>query len=251
MTIEAYIPKFGYINTTLGSANKSVDTETAKVLELYGNAGTLLNDPECEFKEENYTVFEFDQEAIDQGRESFPNADFRVWNHHNQMNNPEGNIDEPMPWKSDDEKFDVIFSYMKTGNLDPEILANIVRECYDHLNTGGVIIFGTFLREVALNYFIVRRTHEYGVLPPGLVDDTETANVFCLIDNDNIQIDVERVPTSGDDAVVEATHYSWFWNANYLHDYITMAMPDDARVVSRRLPPMWCIHNPILVEKTS
>ena len=167
------------------------------------------------------------------------------------MNNPEGNIDEPMPWASEDEKFDVIFCYMKTGNLDPEILANIVSESYTHLNTGGVITFGAFLREVALNYFIVRRTHEYGVLPPGLVDDTENANVFCLIDNDNVQINTDRVSTSGEESVVESTHYSWFWNAEYLHDFVQLSLPDSARVVSRRLPPMWCIHNPVLVEKTA
>lgn len=250
MTIEAYIPKYGYINTTLGSANKTLDTQNAKVLELYGNAGTLLNDPECEFSEENYTVFEFDSEAIAQGRETFPNADFRKWNHHNQMNNPDGNIDEPMPWQSADETFDLIFCYMKTGNLDPEILSNLLQECYQHLNTGGVIIFGHFLREVALNYFIVRRTHEYGVLQPTLVEDTEQANVFCLIDNDNLQINVDRIPTSGDEAVTDATHYSWFWNADHIHEFVQLALPDDARVVSRRLPPMWCIHNPILVEKT-
>jgi hypothetical protein len=251
MTIEAYIPKFGYINTTLGSSsyNTPVFADT-KILELYGNAGTLLNDPECEFKEENYTVFEFDAEAIEEGREMFPNADFREWNHHNQMNNPEGNIDEPMPWSSPDEKFDIIFSYMKTGNLDPEILKNIIIECYEHLNVGGAIVFGTFIREVALNYFIVRRTHEYGVLPTGLVEDTENADVICLIDNDNLQTNVERVATSGEDAVVEATHYSWFWNAQYLDEYLSINLPDTARIVSRRLPPMWCIHNPIFIEKT-
>ena len=113
MTIEAYIPKHAYFSTSLNPTNIGLEKyENAKVLELYGNAGTLLNDPENKVKEENYTVFDSDQEAIDQGKEDFPNADFRMWNRHNQMNNPSGNIDEPMPFE-EGEMFDCIFSYMK------------------------------------------------------------------------------------------------------------------------------------------
>ena len=64
-------------------------------------------------EEENYTVFEYDQEAIDLGIEDFPDADFRKWNIHNQMNNPGGDIDAPLPFV-DSDKFDLIFTYMKT-----------------------------------------------------------------------------------------------------------------------------------------
>ena len=131
MTIEAYVPKHTFVSTALASANIEMDLSEAKVLELYGNAGTLLNDPENLVEEENYTVFEYDQEAIDLGIEDFPDADFRKWNIHNQMNNPSGDIDAPLPW-SGDEKFDLIFTYMKTANEDPEILFNHLDECYEH-----------------------------------------------------------------------------------------------------------------------
>ena len=69
MTIEAYVPKHSFISTALASANSTLNLAEAKVLELYGNAGTLLNDPENLVEEENYTVFDYDQEAIDLGRE--------------------------------------------------------------------------------------------------------------------------------------------------------------------------------------
>ena len=247
MTIEAYIPKFGYFKTIMDSSNVTVDFANARILELYGNAGTLLNDPENEFSESNYVVFENDAEAIQQGKEDFPSAEFRVWDHHNQMNNPEGIIDAPMPF-NEGEKFDVIVSYMKTGNLDPEILSDVLQTCYEHLSPGGIIIFGCFIREVALNYFVVRRTHEYGMLEPTLVENTENANVFCLINNDDLQVDVERVPTTGDDAVVEATHYTWFWNNAYLEQRLNDQFPE-GEVYTRRLPPMWSIHNPVLIKK--
>ena len=51
MTVEAYTPKVNWINTTLSSKGLSVDFENAKVLELWGNAGTLLKDPENEVAE--------------------------------------------------------------------------------------------------------------------------------------------------------------------------------------------------------
>ena len=46
MTVEAYTPKVNWINTTLSSKGLTVDFENAKVLELFGNAGQLLADPE-------------------------------------------------------------------------------------------------------------------------------------------------------------------------------------------------------------
>lgn len=248
MTIEAYVPKHKYIVTSLQSSNIDIDLSTAKVLELYGNAGTLLNDPENLVAEENYTVFDYDQEAITQGIEDFPNADFRMWNQHNQMNNPGGDVDAPMPFISSD-KFDLIISYMKTANTDPEILDNMLRECYEHLNPGGAIMFGVFVREVALNYFVVRRTHEYGMLDENLVESTEATDVFCLVNNDDIRFE-ERIPTEGDDAVVEATHYTWFWNNEALVQRLSNLFPD-ATIGARRLPPMWSIQSPFTIQKSS
>lgn len=248
MAVESYVPKFSYLNTSLKSAGIELDFENAKILDLYGNAGTLLKDPENKFKESNYVVFDSDEEALETGVEELPEADFRLWNHHNQMNNPDGNIDEPLPFK-DDEKFDVIFSFMKTGNLDPEILDSVVTQCYEHLTTGGVIVFGAFIREVALNYFVVRRTHEYGVLDEKLIETTEDSDCFVLINNDDLRIDVDRVPTSGDDAIVDATHYTWFWRNEALAERMKKLLPH-ARVHARRLPPMWSIHNPYVIQKT-
>ena len=234
MTVEAYQPKCNYINTALSTANVDIDLSNAKVLEIYGNAGQLLADPENVVKEENYTVFETSQDAIQQGIEDYPDVDFRYWNHHNQMNHPSGNIDEPMPW-SGDEKFDFIFCWMKTSNLDPEILDNLTTQCYEHLNPGGVIIWGVYMREVALNYFIVRRTHEYGMVESQLIESSENCKWLTLIDNDVVHIDVDRVPTSGEDACLESTHYSIFWENDALTNRLSNLLPD-AEVVTRRLP---------------
>jgi|TARA_B110000858_G_scaffold198399_1_gene264615 SAM-dependent methyltransferase len=247
MTVEAYTPKVNWINTTLSSKGLTVDFENAKVLELYGNAGQLLADPENVVTQENYTVFEYSQDALDQGIEDFPNADFRMWDHHNQMNNPSGNVNEALPF-SGDEKFDFIFCWMKTANLDPEILDSITQECYQHLNPGGIIMWGIFVREVALNYFIVRRTHEYGMLEPTLIEQSEDCKWLTLIDNDVVFIDSERVATEGDDAHMESTHFTLFWRNKDLVERLENLLPD-ATVYSRSLPPMWSIQNPFVIKK--
>ena len=46
MTVEAYTPKCNYINTAFNTANVNLDLSNAKVLEIFGNAGQLLADPE-------------------------------------------------------------------------------------------------------------------------------------------------------------------------------------------------------------
>jgi hypothetical protein len=69
MTVEAYTPKVNWLNTTLTSKGLDLDFGNAKVLELYGNAGQLLADPENLVKHENYTVFDYSDEAIQQGIE--------------------------------------------------------------------------------------------------------------------------------------------------------------------------------------
>ena len=89
------------------------------------------------------------------------------------------------------------------------------------------------LLDVALNYFIVRRTHEYGTVEPTLIEASENSNWLTLIDNDTLHIDVERVPTSGENGCVESTHFSVFWNNDTLKSRMQALLPD-SEVVSRR-----------------
>ena len=48
-----------------------------------------------------------------------------------------------------DEKFDFIFTWMKTANLDPEILDSVTQQCYEHLNPRA-LLFGGYLLEKLL-----------------------------------------------------------------------------------------------------
>ena len=39
-------------------------------------------------------------------------------------------------------------------------------------------MFGVFVREISLNYFVVRRTHEYGMLDEGLIESQKLLTIF-------------------------------------------------------------------------
>ena len=41
------------------------------------------------------------------------------------------------------------------------------------------------------------------MLDEGLIETTETADHFCLINNDDIRPHIKRVPTEGDDGVLK------------------------------------------------
>ena len=89
---------------------------------------------------------------------------------------------------------------------------------------------------------------DLGEIAKIFAENTENSDVFCLINNDDIRVDVDRVPTSGDDAVLEATHFTWFWNNDSLVERLKLAFPD-ATIHTRRLPPMWTLQNPFVIEK--
>ena len=50
--------------------------------------------------------------------------------------------------------------------------------------------------------------------------------------------------------MLEATHYTWFWNADYMGEYLQETFPN-ADIGTRRLPPMWSIQSPFTIRKTS
>ena len=186
MTVEAYTPKVNWINTTLSSKGLTVDFENAKVLELYGNAGQLLADPENVVTQENYTVFEYSQDALDQGIEDFPNADFRMWNHHNQMNNPSGNVNEPLPF-SGDEKFDFIYCSLpnQIPGLDSDMFQERLNGAFIHLksmlNEDGILVTTDYnvlsIKQAVANIDMVTQ----GYINTGTPDHPEY--YLCVIHN--------------------------------------------------------------------
>ena len=103
-------------------------------------------------------------------------------------------------------------------------------------------------RDDILLSYIKKIDSNFGMLNNNLVESTEGSGVFALINNDDVRVDVERVPTEGDNAVLEATHYTWFWNNEHLTQRTKEHFPE-ATVTTRRLPPMWSIQNPFVIQK--
>ena len=85
------------------------------------------------------------------------------------------------------------------------------------------------------------------MLDEGLIETTETADHFCLINNDDIRPHIKRVPTEGDDGVLEATHYTWFWNADYMEEYLQETFPS-ANIGVRRYH-LCGAYNPLILYR--
>ena len=43
--------------------------------------------------------------------------------------------------------------------------------------------------------------------------------------------------------------FTWFWNNEALTNKLKTAFPD-ATIHTRRLPPMWTLQNPLVIEKS-
>lgn len=247
MSVEAYTPKFSYIETSLKSVSNHPDLSSAKVLEVFGGNGFLLDDPDNVIKESNYVCIDSDEDSIAMGSDAHPSAEFRFFDRFNPMINPLGKHNEALPIK-DNEKFDVIVIFMKGSNQEPKELYADLKTLHSHLTPGGCIIVGLFVREVALNYFVVRRSHEYGSLSPTLVEDTEKSNFFAFINNDTIISNEESIDYNKNPDLAEAEHFTWFWNNDYFVSQLRKMFPE-GEIGSRRLPPMWSIHNPFVIRK--
>ena len=91
------------------------DYKNKKILDYGGNRGNLLYFSQGKIKEENYTCIDVEKEAIESGKNEFPNANFIHYNRFSPMYN-EGNIDEPFPIL--EERFDICFAFSVFTHTD-------------------------------------------------------------------------------------------------------------------------------------
>lgn len=91
------------------------DYKNKKILDYGGNRGNLLYFSQGKIREENYTCIDIEKEAIESGKNEFPNAKFLHYNRFSPMYN-EGNMDEPFPIL--EGKFDICFAYSVFTHTD-------------------------------------------------------------------------------------------------------------------------------------
>ena len=102
--------RFPLFKKTIGSLKNK------KILDFGGNQGNLLYFSNGEIEQKNYFCIDVESDAIESGKNEFPNATFLHWNKFSPMYNHDGNINEPLPLLN--QKFDVAFSFSVITHTD-------------------------------------------------------------------------------------------------------------------------------------
>ena len=130
--------QFAYFDAQLNHP----DWRGKRVLDFGGNRGSLLLDPACTIRHQNYYCLDVIREAIDEGRKTFPG---RNWFHYDRYNcsfNPEGVVDLPVPDLG--VEFDFILAYSVFTHTTLGRDADLVAQLGARLAPGGTLAF-TFI----------------------------------------------------------------------------------------------------------
>ncbi len=109
------------------------------VLDFGGNKGNLLLDPACAIAHENYYCLDVIRDAIETGRETFPNVHWFHYDRYNRSFNPEGVVDLPAPDLG--VRFDFILAYSVFTHTTFEEMKELVAQLQTFLAPGGKLAF--------------------------------------------------------------------------------------------------------------
>ena len=118
------------------------DWREKRVLDFGGNKGNLLLDPACTIRHENYYCLDVIREAIDEGRNLFPEAHWIHYDRYNRSFNPHGIVDLPLPDLN--VEFDFILAYSVFTHTTWEETRELIDQLRARLTPGGVLAF-TFI----------------------------------------------------------------------------------------------------------
>jgi SAM-dependent methyltransferase len=158
------------------------------VLDYGSNYGTFLASAGGKFKQENYTGIDVDFDAIQSGKEQFPNAEFIHYNSFNHMYNPTGleNLNLPIT-----KKYDTVISYSVFTHTSEEDFLDRLEQLFALVVPGGSILF-TFCDPddtTTVNFFTQKRIKTFGKC-----DSIRTSTKLYLIDADIKSIpDVDKM----------------------------------------------------------
>jgi len=130
--------QFAYFDTLLDRP----DWSGKRVLDFGGNKGNLLLDPACTISHRNYYCLDIIRDAIEEGRKTFPQANWFHYDRYNCSFNPEGVVDLPVPDLG--VEFDFILAYSVFTHTTWEETKDLVEQLRTRLAPGGVLAF-TFI----------------------------------------------------------------------------------------------------------
>ena len=130
--------QFAYFDVQL----EHPDWRGKHVLDFGGNKGNLLLDPACTIRHENYYCLDVIREAIEEGRQAFPQAHWFHYDRYNCSFNPDGMVDLPVPDMG--IEFDLILAYSVFTHTAWEETKDLIEQLRARLAPGGALAF-TFI----------------------------------------------------------------------------------------------------------
>ena len=137
-TLVGKTGRFNYFNQQLDYP----DWSEKLVLDFGGNEGNLLLDLGCTIRPENYYCLDIISEALEVGRQRFPQGHWVYYNRYNCSFNPEGIEGLPLPDLG--VRFDMILAYSVFTHTTREDMHSLVEQLEARLAPGGTLAF-TFI----------------------------------------------------------------------------------------------------------
>lgn len=198
------------------------------VLDYGSNYGNFLASAGNKFKQENYTGIDVDFDAIQSGKEQFPNAEFIHYNSFNHMYNPNGieNLDIPVT-----KTYDTIISYSVFTHTSEEDFLNRLEQLCKLVAPGGKILF-TFCdpdNPIIVNFFTQKRIRMFG-----RCDNILTSTKLYLVD-----ADIKSIPDVNKMLIT-------FYNREYLKSILSKY---DVSIHNAPLDCLNCFQNCVILKK--
>jgi len=118
------------------------DWARKSVLDFGGNRGNILHDPNCAIRQQNYYCVDVIRDAIEEGRQTFPDAHWFHYDRYNCSFNPTGLANLAIPEFGTD--FDIILAYSVFTHTTLEEMHDLVAQLRTKLAPGGSLAF-TFI----------------------------------------------------------------------------------------------------------
>jgi hypothetical protein len=136
--ISTRLTQFPYFDEVLGRPV----WRGRKVLDFGGNVGTFLRSADGNVDHEDYWCLDLNAAVIEQGRRTYPRANFVHYNRYNSQYNPHGVRHLPIP--DCGLKFDIILAFSVFTHTDLSEMVELVTSLRRMLATGGLLAF-TFI----------------------------------------------------------------------------------------------------------
>ena len=148
------------------------DIDNGLLLDYGCNYGTFLESSNGAFNQTQYTGIDVDAQAVNHGRQMFPDAQFIHYNGYNAMYNPSGENKSQLTFNS---KFQNVISYSVLTHTSITDMMETIEWLYGLTKPGGTLML-TFLNvddPTTNNFFTQKRISRYGSCDP-ITTDTYT-----------------------------------------------------------------------------